>query len=578
VSDEAAARPLLSPRGEGGHHAHFRATEASVISARPSECVSDRTLSGASETWDTKDRSSVLIAERSRTIIEEGALIFVWIIGIWVTVKMMVEFSSVLKPLVLAALLVAILETMVQFIEHICWKSGIVVGLCARKLFLILRILTRKCLAKCCRMAQHIFGKECYADRAKPIQKDFKELKDWKQDRKQVQLPWHGSLAGQNFLYRSLAVVTTLMIVTGVVFFLQSIMASNLSTMLNNLDAYKNQLLKILNFCKDNLAMLPDQLSFLPVGQRHTMSTQLKQWQQHFDPESLVSSVEGVVEKSLNSWVVSTQSFLYELLFFILYCFLWLFSPVHINPHSDLTEDYGKSKVRKRMETIVPMRSASTSSGKKLRYGMTRSLSEVMEQIHKHIDECPSTKELQEHLYTIMWEYFRLKISVNTIFALCSYGLLYWCHLDLAGLVAVSSFFLSFIPELGTIICIILPVPLILLAPPHSIADVTTTYAPDGNPFPDWDYRVANLFKALLGMMLLKLLISNILEPWIMGRSPVLSGSIRKGEASEETHPVIVLFAVVVFGQIWDTTGMLISVPVISVIRLGFNVWSHGVE
>jgi len=507
--------------------------------------------------------ASKYIQRQTRGILEQGAMLFVWVIGIWVLIKLLEEFKSALKPLILAALCVAILETVVQFIERIFWKSGIIASLCMRKLFLIARIAARECWQWLCNAIRKLCGKEEHQYPGTAKQNDIKELRKWDRAR----LPWHGMLAGQNICYRVLSVVLTLLLVTLLVFFMQSVFASNLAQMIENLNGYKDQLLKILVFCNDQLHSLPSKLTFMTKQQQAAMRKEIDQWQQQFDPQSVVASVEGDVLTALNALLTSTQSFLYELLFFILYCFLWLFSPVHINPNSAMSQAYAP-------QPLIATTTQDGQSRSKLS-GFQCTVSQVMDQFHNF----PSTNELQEHLYTIMWEYCRLKITVNTLFALSSYCLLEWCHLDLAGLVAVSTFFLSFIPELGTIICIIIPVPLIIFAPPHALASApTTTLVPNANPFPDWDYRFANLLKALIGMSLLKLVISNLLEPWIMGRSPVLSGAVHKGQRVEETHPVIVLFAVVVCGQIWDTVGMLISVPVISVIRLTFNVWNDGLR
>merc|ERR1711966_64526 len=58
------------------------------------------------------------------------------------------------------------------------------------------------------------------------------------------------------------------------------------------------------------------------------------------------------------------------------------------------------------------------------------------------------------------------------------------------------------------------------------------------------------------------------------GRNPQLAGALKEGDVKDvkETHGVVVLFAVVFFGKIWGAVGMLISVPVISIVRLTWNV------
>merc|ERR1712008_26776 len=67
--------------------------------------------------------------------------------------------------------------------------------------------------------------------------------------------------------------------------------------------------------------------------------------------------------------------------------------------------------------------------------------------------------------------------------------------------------------------------------------------------------------------------VANVLNAIVMGRNRVLAGGgIGEKEEVSETHGVLVLFAVVFFGKIWGTVGMLISVPVISIFRLTINM------
>lgn len=139
------------------------------------------------------------------------------------------------------------------------------------------------------------------------------------------------------------------------------------------------------------------------------------------------------------------------------------------------------------------------------------------------------------------------------------------------GFVAIACFFLAFIPELGTIISVVLPLPLIILAPPKDHRQIDPDF-----PFADWRALLLQLLEVVCGMMLIKLLVGNILSSLIMGKNRVLSGALKEENAAQEikeTHPVIILFGVVIAGEIWGVTGMVISVPMISFIRLAFNVF-----
>merc|ERR1712070_755511 len=84
-----------------------------------------------------------------------------------------------------------------------------------------------------------------------------------------------------------------------------------------------------------------------------------------------------------------------------------------------------------------------------------------------------------------------------------------------------------------------------------------------------------SLFCILWGL-LIKFVVSNGLETFTMGKNRTLAGVRQKGDENGneagETHPVIVLFAVVIAGEVWGATGMLVSVPFLSIVRLYLNI------
>merc|ERR1711937_5168 len=124
-------------------------------------------------------------------------------------------------------------------------------------------------------------------------------------------------------------------------------------------------------------------------------------------------------------------------------------------------------------------------------------------------------------------------------------------HVDLALLIAGISWALNFIPELGAIVSLVLPIPLILL---------------DSRVTPDC--RLQNCIIAVVAMVAIKMIVGNFLEVKVMSSDPVLSGVKAEGDHEEHgIHPVAILFFVVLFGDIWGPMGMLISVPLISIIR-----------
>ena len=147
------------------------------------------------------------------------------------------------------------------------------------------------------------------------------------------------------------------------------------------------------------------------------------------------------------------------------------------------------------------------------------------------------------------------KSFCNLIFSLCAWLLLEWIGVDLAVVIALICFFLSFIPEIGSLVSLALPVPLLLLDSRHPLA-----------------LRARNVLTSVIGMLFIKFVVSNGLESVVMGKSATLAGKVSEEGNTEETHPVLILFVVILFGEIWGATGMLVSVPLISMVRLTINL------
>jgi predicted PurR-regulated permease PerM len=79
----------------------------------------------------------------------------------------------------------------------------------------------------------------------------------------------------------------------------------------------------------------------------------------------------------------------------------------------------------------------------------------------------------------------------------------------------VLAFFLSFIPNIGLVIAVLLPMPIVALDPSFSTLDVALTF----------------LVPAIVGTIA-----KDILEPWLLGNATSL-------------HPVAVLLVILMFGR-----------------------------
>jgi len=105
---------------------------------------------------------------------------------------------------------------------------------------------------------------------------------------------------------------------------------------------------------------------------------------------------------------------------------------------------------------------------------------------------------------------------------------------DFAWMFGFLAFLLNFIPSIGSIIAILLPIPVILLSPKMSTA--------------------ARIL-AIVIPALIQFAIGNLLQPKLMGRSLDL-------------HPVAVLLSLIFFGAIWGIVGMVLATPITAVLKI----------
>lgn len=139
-----------------------------------------------------------------------------------------------------------------------------------------------------------------------------------------------------------------------------------------------------------------------------------------------------------------------------------------------------------------------------------------------------------ETITALFKRYILLKTVASAMYASCIWLLLQALQIDLAIVFGLVAFMLNFVPEVGPIVAIFLPLPLILF---------------DGRlPQP-----ILTMTIALVGQLFLKFVFANIVEVKLVER-----------QNDFRMHPVTILFFVAFFGRIWGATGMLVSVPVMA--------------
>ncbi len=96
------------------------------------------------------------------------------------------------------------------------------------------------------------------------------------------------------------------------------------------------------------------------------------------------------------------------------------------------------------------------------------------------------------------------------------------------------TFLLNFIPNVGSFISILLPVPIVFLSPNFTTLQATS---------------------AICIPAIIQFAIGNFIQPKLMGNHMKL-------------HPVVILMALIFWGTLWGVVGAFLAVPITSIIRI----------
>lgn len=136
-------------------------------------------------------------------------------------------------------------------------------------------------------------------------------------------------------------------------------------------------------------------------------------------------------------------------------------------------------------------------------------------------------------------QYLGLKTLISLLAGVLTAIVLFLCGVQFALLWGVLAFLLNFIPNIGALIATVPPVFMALFQ--------------SGSPG----------FALLTGSALvtIHLVVGNYLEPKIMGRGLNLS-------------PLVVLFALIFWGWMWDGVGMLLAVPITAAVNIALEEYN----
>jgi len=149
---------------------------------------------------------------------------------------------------------------------------------------------------------------------------------------------------------------------------------------------------------------------------------------------------------------------------------------------------------------------------------------------HRHLAD-----SILAHILKDTQTYLGIKTLLSLIAAISSWIVMKSVGLDFAEFWALLIFFLNFIPNIGPILATAFPASLALIQ------------------FQNWFYFTI----ITSGIVIIQFIVGNVLEPRLLSKSLNLS-------------PLVILFALALWGSIWGIVGMFLSVPITVIMLIVF--------
>jgi predicted PurR-regulated permease PerM len=141
------------------------------------------------------------------------------------------------------------------------------------------------------------------------------------------------------------------------------------------------------------------------------------------------------------------------------------------------------------------------------------------------------TREVLQVLYQTVQRWFLGQLAAMTFIAVFWAISLYLIGVPFALLIGIFSGFISFIPYLGALISVVLPVLLALISDPFSVVWV------------------------ILAFIIIQQIEGNLLQPIVMSRAVDL-------------HPALVVFALLIMGTLFGLIGVFLAVPLVAALQV----------
>lgn len=143
---------------------------------------------------------------------------------------------------------------------------------------------------------------------------------------------------------------------------------------------------------------------------------------------------------------------------------------------------------------------------------------------------------LIHEIHSSISRYIGVKIFLSLLTGLIVWILLSVVDAELAFLFGVLTIILNFIPSIGSIIAVILPLPILYL---------------------QFGFG-AVFFVVFIGMATTQFVIGNVLEPKMMG-------------VRMDLHPIAVMLFLIFWGLVWGVPGMFLAVPITAIMKIIFS-------
>lgn len=141
---------------------------------------------------------------------------------------------------------------------------------------------------------------------------------------------------------------------------------------------------------------------------------------------------------------------------------------------------------------------------------------------------------MRAQIETRIKRYIIVKVGLSAATGVATTVILSLLGVELAVVFGLMAFYLNFIPNIGSVLATMLPVPVVLMDPSLSSTAMILAVALPGA---------------------VQLVIGNVVEPKIIGDSLQL-------------HPITVLLSLIVWGMLWGVVGMVLAAPLTAVFKI----------